>query len=241
MPTPKYLEMLHKREKISLLRNMAPAWIWRWLQYRGYRKRFPHAFVSSESDVSPNARLGKGAMIDNAYIGGAVEVGEFTAIGNRCRIGGEASVRIGSFCSIAPGCFIFSTNHNHKSKAVYPLSIIYEGKTRQLPPDCYSIPICIGNDVWLGQESKILAGANISDGCIVGAGSVVPKGEYPPYSILGGVPAKVVGQRFSDEAIADILALKWWAKGEEVFHEETIALLLSPADPPMPKSADNKT
>ena len=67
----------------------------------------------------------------------------------------------------------------------------------------------IGNDVWLGQDVKILKGVTIGDGAIVAAGAVVTK-EVPPYAIVGGIPAKVIKYRFDEETIKELLELKWW-------------------------------
>ena len=67
----------------------------------------------------------------------------------------------------------------------------------------------IGNDVWIGFEAVILAGVTIGDGAIIGARAVVTK-DVPPYTIVGGVPAKPIRKRFSDEDIAALMALKWW-------------------------------
>ena len=67
----------------------------------------------------------------------------------------------------------------------------------------------MGNDVWIGYEAVILAGVTIGDGAIVGACAVVTN-DVPPYTIVGGVPAKPIRKRFSDETIAALLALKWW-------------------------------
>ena len=69
--------------------------------------------------------------------------------------------------------------------------------------------IVIGNDVWIGFEAVILAGVTIGDGAIIGARAVVTK-DVPPYTIVGGVPAKPIRKRFSDEDIAALMALKWW-------------------------------
>ena len=69
--------------------------------------------------------------------------------------------------------------------------------------------IVIGNDVWIGYEAVIMAGVTIGDGAIIGARAVVTK-DVPPYTIVGGVPAKQIRKRFSDETISELLNLKWW-------------------------------
>ena len=68
------------------------------------------------------------------------------------------------------------------------------------------INVYIGEDVWLGCNVTVLSGVNIGRGCIVAAGAVVNK-SLPPYSIAGGVPAKVIKQRFSPEEIIEHEAL----------------------------------
>ncbi|SCY09140.1 Acetyltransferase (isoleucine patch superfamily) [Lachnospiraceae bacterium XBB2008] len=70
-------------------------------------------------------------------------------------------------------------------------------------------PIIIGNDVWIGGNAIILPGINIGDGAIVAAGAVVTK-DVEPYSIVGGVPAKVIKYRFDSETITALLKIKWW-------------------------------
>ena len=69
--------------------------------------------------------------------------------------------------------------------------------------------IVIGNDVWIGYEAVVMAGVTIGDGAIIGARAVVTK-DVPPYTIVGGVPAREIRRRFSDDVIARLLELKWW-------------------------------
>lgn len=69
----------------------------------------------------------------------------------------------------------------------------------------------IGNDVWIGNSVIILNGVKIGNGAIVAAGSVVAK-DVPPYAIVGGVPAKVIKYRFTNEQIDWLLKFKWWDK-----------------------------
>lgn len=122
---------------------------------------------------------------------------------------------IGKFCSIACGAkFLFnSANHALGSLSTYPFPIFYEewGREAKHVADAWDNKgdIVIGNDVWIGYEAIILAGVTIGDGAIIGTRAVVTK-DVPPYTIVGGVPAKIIRQRFDDATIAALLALRWW-------------------------------
>lgn len=70
-------------------------------------------------------------------------------------------------------------------------------------------PVTVGNDVWIGANVVILPGVVIGDGAILAAGAVVNK-DVEPYTIVGGVPAKQIKKRFSDEMIDKFLKIKWW-------------------------------
>ena len=72
----------------------------------------------------------------------------------------------------------------------------------------------IGNDVWIGQNAVILPGVTIGRHCVVAAGAVVTK-DVPPYAIVGGIPARIIRYRFSDEQIARLEESKWWEKNDE--------------------------
>lgn len=74
--------------------------------------------------------------------------------------------------------------------------------------------IVIGNDVWIGANVLILQGVNIGDGAIIAAGAVVTK-DVPPYAIVGGVPAKIIRYRFTEEQISKLCKNPWWEKSEE--------------------------
>lgn len=127
---------------------------------------------------------------------------------------------IGKFCSIACGAkFLFnSANHSLTSLSTYPFPIFFEewGLDRRQVTRAwdYKGDIVIGNDVWIGYEAVILAGVTIGDGAIIGTRAVVTK-DVPPYTIVGGVPAKPIRKRFPDDTIAALLALRWWNWPEE--------------------------
>lgn len=127
---------------------------------------------------------------------------------------------IGKFCSIACGAkFLFnSANHSLTSLSTYPFPIFFEewGLERAQVTRAWDHKgdIVIGNDVWIGYEAVILAGVTIGDGAIIGIRAVVTK-DVPPYTIVGGVPAKPIRKRFPDDTIAALLALRWWNWPEE--------------------------
>ena len=77
----------------------------------------------------------------------------------------------------------------------------------------------IGNDVWIGSNVTILGGITIGHGAIVATGAVVTK-DVPPYSVVGGVPAKVIRYRFSEEKIQELLDEKWWEWNDEKIKTE---------------------
>lgn len=122
---------------------------------------------------------------------------------------------IGKFCSIACGAkFLFnSANHTFRSLSTYPFPLFFEewGLDKKNVTDSWDNKgdIVIGSDVWIGYEAVIMAGVTIGDGAVIGARAVVTK-DVLPYTIVGGIPAKPIRKRFSEETISALLALKWW-------------------------------
>ena len=138
-------------------------------------------------------------------------------------------LRIGKFCSIACGAkFLFnSANHTLRSLSTYPFPIFYEewgleGKDIRQAWDNKG-DIVIGNDVWIGYQAVILAGVTVGDGAIIGSRAVVTR-DVPPYTIVGGAPAKPIRKRFDEETIARFRALRWWDWDQETIRRAIPAI-----------------
>lgn len=122
---------------------------------------------------------------------------------------------IGKFCSIACGAkFLFNcANHTLKSLSTYTFPLFYEdwGLEKSDVATAWDNKgdIVIGNDVWIGYEAVIMAGVHIGNGAIIAARAVVTK-DVPPYTIVGGVPARPIRKRFDEEVVQKLETLKWW-------------------------------
>ncbi len=122
---------------------------------------------------------------------------------------------IGKFCQIASGVTFVMNGANHQMNAASTFPFyIFEGFEQAVPPLC-EMPTkgntVIGNDVWIGQNARILPGVQVGDGALIGAYSVLGS-DVPPYTIVAGNPAKPIRKRLSDELIELMLRFQWWNK-----------------------------
>lgn len=187
-----------------------------------------------KSDVYPRTGDRQTVYLKNVITGPNIEVGDYTMYNDFVRdprdfeknnvlyhypVNGD-KLRIGSFCSIACGAKFLFTGANHAlgSLSTYPFPIFFE----EWGLDVKNIrqawdnkgDIVIGNDVWIGYEAVILSGVTIGDGAVIGARAVVTK-DVPPYTIVGGVPAKPIRRRFDDETAEKLRRISWWDWDEE--------------------------
>ncbi len=167
--------------------------------------------------------------LKNVVSGPNLEVGEFTIYNDFAHdprdfernnvlyhypVNGDR-LKIGRFCSIACGAkFLFTSgNHTLHSLSTYPFPIFFEewGLDAGHITEAWDNKgdIVIGNDVWIGYEAVILSGVTIGNGAIIGTRAVVTK-DVPPYTIVGGVPAKPIRRRFDDDTVSALEALRWW-------------------------------
>ena len=183
--------ILHRR--LALKRKL-PGFRAHWSSYADHRCRFGGF----------NSLLAGSELAD-------VSLGRFTYISGRVK---SAETEFGSFCSVGPEALIgglgrhptnWASTHpgfySTMRQAGYTFSEtrLFEERSRTR----------IGSDVWIGARAIVLDGVDVGDGAIIGAGAVVVK-NVPPYAVVGGVPAKTIRFRFSDEMIALLRSLRWW-------------------------------
>lgn len=156
---------------------------------------------------------GNNAVLQYTNFNGNIKVGYATTIGAHCFIHG--TITIGRYCQFGPFASINTFNHPMHHMSTYINKRLLGGT---LSKHKSSKETVIGNDVWVGKNAIILGGVTIGDGSIIAAGAVVSK-DIPPYTIVGGVPAKVIKKRFSETIINELLNLQWWNKTEEEIEE----------------------
>jgi acetyltransferase-like isoleucine patch superfamily enzyme len=150
---------------------------------RGANIRYLPRFRYRKGTIKIGDRLSvrSGVVIDAQS--GSVEIGDDVSINDYSILLGHGGIRIGNDVRIAAHVVIVSFDHSYEDADVL---------IRQQPVK--KEPIVIGNDVWIGAGAKILAGAHVADGCVIGANSVV-KGATVPFGIYVGAPARLVKKR----------------------------------------------
>lgn len=222
-------------KKYKFIRNIylyLPSFIKTLIHKFIYISKFPNSKIDKSAFVNitnlKDTQLGKKSAIGpNAIIKNCPHftLGKGSAIGANCDIDGNfiASVEIGNFCMIASNVQIIATNHNHKRKSAYVFHSYFKNKINRNSSYTTKGDIKIGHDVWIGRNVIIMSGINIGNGAIIGAGSVVTK-DVEPFSIYGGVPAKKIRNRFSEDVKTEIEKTKWWEKNDkeilELYHSK---------------------
>ncbi|MBI5017695.1 MAG: acyltransferase [Deltaproteobacteria bacterium] len=120
----------------------------------------------------------------NVYFLGKVTMGRSCAISNNCFLnGGEEGIDIGDYVMIGPGSTVVAFNHGFADCGIPMIKQPFEHAR-----------VVMGDDIWIGANCTVTAGVRIGTGSIVGANSAVTK-DVPPFAIVGGVPARVIGSR----------------------------------------------
>lgn len=129
---------------------------------------------------------------------------------------------IGAFCHIGDNCIIGQSGHDVNRVTTYPLGYHYYDTTNDPSLDesasqeQMETRTTIKNDVYIGEGVVIFAGVTIGNGAVIGTKSIVTR-DVPDYSIVAGIPAKVIRYRFAPDIIEDLLRIQWWNWNEKEF------------------------
>lgn len=178
--------------------------------FRRITLRRCHVHLSPLCAFSRTCEFEDHIYIDRFTILHRVRVGRYSYIASNCEL---ANCDIGRFCSIAGGVKIGLGSHPTNYAATSP---VFYSRTNCLKVDWNEDAsviefrhTVIGNDVWIGTNTIVVGGTTIGDGAVIGASAVVTK-DIPPYTVVGGVPARPIRQRFPEETIARLQDSKWW-------------------------------
>ena len=158
--------------------------------------------------------LGYGSYVGcNSLV--SAKIGRFTSIGPHCHYINATHAYKAPFATTCPLFFSLSRDKNPKNKTFAKKQMLEEFRYYDKEKELVNK---IGNDCWLGANVTLIGGVEVHNGAVVLAHAVVTK-DVPPYAIVGGVPAKVIGYRYDEETIKFLLETKWWENTPEWFAE----------------------
>lgn len=191
--------------------------------YRYFDRWSGQAFPGGDAPDKAEPGIDAGAHVTDTILGPWTRVGARTSLsevwmGAYSYIVTDASAaytEIGKFCSIARDARLNPGNHPTWKAAQHHFS--YRARAYGLA-DCddeeffdwrRGNAVNLGHDVWIGHGATVLPGVTIGTGAVVGAGAVVSK-DVAPFTIVGGVPAKPIKERFPLAVQEKLLAIAWW-------------------------------
>lgn len=137
------------------------------------------------------------------------QIDDFTYVQKNCSLW-HCSLK--KFCSISWNVSIGGGEHDYRRVTTHPFLYASSYGFVDESESCYDRfekPCVVGNDVWIGGGAHILRGVTVGDGAVVAAGAVVTE-DVEPYTIVGGVPAKVIGRRCSKWIAEKMVTIRWW-------------------------------
>lgn len=176
-----------------------------------------HVILNANTFFEGNNRLASKTRIINASIGFGSYIGEDTDLTN---------TKVGRYSCIGPRVKVIRGEHPLDMVSIHPA---FYSTRKQAGFSYVSVDIFdeyrfvdehkkysveIGNDVWIGADSRIVEGHKVGDGAVILAGALVTS-DVPPYTVVGGVPARFIKQRFDDSTITWLLSLRWWDHNEK--------------------------
>jgi acetyltransferase-like isoleucine patch superfamily enzyme len=187
------------------------SWLRARLTLRRWRARFPEATIYPGAVLTEGSGLGKHAVLfPNASLQNA-RLGDFSYAASGTIIN---NAEVGPFCSIANEVVIGLAAHPTHMASTSP---VFYDPAQPLPRFftreqvfTETLPCTrVGADVWIGQRAMIRAGVTIGHGAVIGAGAMVTR-DVAPYSIVVGIPARLLRSRFDDSLCHQLLESRWW-------------------------------
>lgn len=165
----------------------------------------------TEQVTNPNIRVGRFSYYSGYYHGHSFDDCARYLMPDRDDVD---QLVIGSFCSIGTGVsFVMAGNQGHRHDWIssFPFFFMDEEPAFAEAINAYQPAgdTVVGNDVWIGAEAMIMPGVKIGHGAVIGSRALVTR-DVPPYTIVGGNPAKPIRTRFADDDIARLLEMAWW-------------------------------
>ncbi|MEI6752660.1 MAG: CatB-related O-acetyltransferase [Paludibacter sp.] len=171
-------------------------------------------FIDSNSFFSGEMGLGS-YLANNVFLN--AKIGRFSSIGSfvRCNTGVHP---LNKFVSTSP---VFYSVSKKKYGGTFVNNQLFE--EHRFADTKNEFGVIIGNDCWIGEGVFFVGGITVGDGAVALAHSVITK-DIPPYSVVGGIPAKVIKYRFDEKTIEYLLKIKWW-KNDISWFQNNIALM----------------
>ncbi|TIX89359.1 DapH/DapD/GlmU-related protein [Rhizobium sp. P44RR-XXIV] len=171
----------------------------------------------AKSIVDPTARIRDSIIGDRCEVLvdtslHSTQLGDFSYLGPRCTV---ADAEIGRFCAIAAEVRIGAPNHPIDRPSMHRFTYCPEYYSADATRDLaffekrHADRVTIGHDVWIGHGVIVLPGVTVGNGAVLAAGAVVTK-DVSPYTIVGGVPARLIRERFSASVAAKLNDIAWW-------------------------------
>jgi phosphonate metabolism protein (transferase hexapeptide repeat family) len=159
-----------------------------------------------------DSRIGRWTAVGARTVLTETTLGDYSYVANDCDL---IYTEVGKFCSIASHVRINPGNHPLSRAALHHFT--YRSRSYALAPEDdheffdwrRSHKVILENDVWVGHGAILLPGIRIGNGAAVGAGAVVTK-DVPPFTIVAGVPARVIRRRVTRKVESALMRICWW-------------------------------
>jgi phosphonate metabolism protein (transferase hexapeptide repeat family) len=167
------------------------------------------------------AQIGRRCEVLRNSIVEYASLGDYSYLGENCDIAGAV---IGKFTAIANSVRIGAPNHPMDRPTQHRFTYVpeyYEASATR-DHDFFAArradKVMVGNDCWIGHAAILLPGVTVGDGAVIAAGAVVSR-DVPPYTVVGGVPARAIRKRFPDSVAAKLQRIAWWNWPDQVIFE----------------------